>query len=640
MEFINQAGEVFGPVGVAWITDHFIPALEQVYGLIAVLTVGLALVGFGAVVVGRHRVRSADLVCGWGVVGLVLTLMGVFTQVPFVHVTVALGFLSIPAIVFIAFRDDHVLVAGTGRILTLTAPLFLLAAAMTASQWAEFSQWLMMERFIWDQDAFPRLGLPKLLAEDPAHPYGVPLMTYPASRLAGFFVENAGPLFNLLLLFSFALAVMELIRRAAGRAGDGVPGWGMAALGILVVTVFNPTFTPRVLLTTNTDLPAAVAVAFAALAGWSMLAGLAQDRQQGRARTGQAWQGALQMGLVLAALVGAQRTAPVLSVLLVAGVFLAGLRDPRVGLWRLAALLPLIVVPPAVMYGVWGFHVAEALPGGVYGLRWFETWNAQGIPIIAAGLARVMLAHGAYFILALIIVAFGFKALFRFAGDLDRLAIIAATVIGGYNAYLFYTYVAVFSGGDAATAASYWRGNTQLGLLAVAFGAYGGALLWRRYLFSRLRTVPAAIAVTLVIALPVIFADKLRFDLSPPNQFVRSIGEELAASLPPDSRLMVIDPQETGLYAKMMGYLLYGTAQMAGEVNLLHGFGADGVRRQIQKYKPTHIWVRTRNGAVAAALNLKLEERTAYLLRRGGQGWEVAQSWAYPGAGPPADDPG
>ena len=87
---------------------------------------------------------------------------------------------------------------------------------------------------IWLTSAcFGKNSMPKPLADNPAHPYGVALMTYPASRLAGFSIENAGPLFNLLLLLSFALAVVELIRRAAGRAGDGLPGWGMAALGVL-----------------------------------------------------------------------------------------------------------------------------------------------------------------------------------------------------------------------------------------------------------------------------------------------------------------------------------------------------------------------------------------------------------------------
>lgn len=633
MEFINQVTEQYGSPGVSWIADHFIPTLEQVYGLISVLTVALALVGFGAAAAasGRRRMRSADLVCGWGVVSLVLTLTGVFTAVPFIQVTVALGFLSIPAIIFTAFRDDAILAVGTGKILVLTAPLILLAAAMAPSQWSEFSQWLLADRFLLDQDAFPRLSLPKSLADQPAHAYGVSLMTYLASRLAGFFTENAGPLFNILLLFSFSLTVMEIIRRAAGRAGDGIPGWGMAALGVLAVSLLNPSFTPKLVLTANTDMPAAVAAAFAGVAGWLMVEGLA------RGKAGQAWQSALQMGFILAALVNAEPAAPVLSVILVAAVYIAGLRDPQVEFWRLAVLLPLIAVPPAVIYGAWDLHVSVALPGAAHGVSLFEAWNTARIPAVAAGMLEVVFQRPLYFLLALTVIAFGVKAMFRFAGSLDRLAIIAAVAIGGYNAYLFHAYVTVSGGDGSSAAASYWRYSTHLGLLAVAFGAHGGALLWRHYLSGRLAALPSALAVGLVLALPLAFADKLRFDIVPPKQFVFSVGRELANVLPPDSRVMVIDPLETGFYAKMIGYLLYGKAQIAGSVSRFHGLDAGGIRRYVEKYQPTHIWLHTQNEAVKEAFGLRLDIRSAHLLAPAGQGWEAIRSWPYPGYTLPGD---
>lgn len=617
----------------SFVLTYFAPAPTQVLGLLAVLAVALACVTLGALVGGRRRLAAADLVCGWAVAGSVLTLAGTAAAVPFTPVAIALG-LAAMAGLFVAWRrDGRILAAGTVRMLVLGLPLIWLVAGMAPSQWDEFSHWLLASRYLVEVDLFPGLGRPPSIADYPAYPYGVSLITYLVSRAAGFFVENAGPLFNVLLLFSFGLVAMRLVRKGLSLPEHAAPGWGMAALGILAVAGVNPTFVQKVILTAYADLPTAVALGMAGVLGWFMLEALADD-DRAAARTF-AWQ----MGLALAALVNAKSANLVLAVFVVAGVVLAGLRDPKVSPGRLAQVLPAVVLPAVVVYGAWAVYTQAQIPHGSQTVKPFAQWDLSLIPAMLGTVVTIMLKKIGYFGLMIVVAGFAVRALFRFGGAFDRLAIITATTFVGYNLFLWFAYVAIFGGYTGVRALSYWRYNLHLGMLAVACVVFGGALLWRRYMRERRPRAGSRVAVALVLILPFVFAPKLRFDLVLPKQFVKRVGTEMAEILPAGSRVYVMDPLETGFYAKLMRYQLYGVAALAGDTNLFHGLNPREVMQRIDDADTTHLWVHTQADWVAPALGVPLAPRTAHLLARAGGGWTVIRSWPYPGYNLPQDIP-
>lgn len=610
----------------------YVPTAQQLVGLAAVLAVGLAFTGLGAAVVGGRRLIEADLVSGWAVVCLFFTLVGVAAPVPFTGLAVVTAVAAIAALYWTWRRDGRLLVPGGIRILVLAAPLLLIATGMMPSQWDEFSHWLVSERYLLDVDGFPRAGGPVNPASFPGYPYGVPLPVYLASRLSGFLVENGGALFNILLLLAAGSMFIRVVRKGSGH-DQTVPTWSLAAFGILGVTLLNTTFVQKVILTAYADLPSAAALAFAAAAGWLMLeAAAAGDDDGARAH-------ALQMGLAAAALVNAKQANLVLFAMLLAGVAIAALRDREVGLARLLGLAPRFAAPAVVIYGVWQWHVAGHLTSGGMQVMAITDWQVEIIPQILATMGTIALKKGAYFGLMVVISACAVRAVVRFGGPFDRLAIITATIFVGYNSFLFFTYFAVFGGVDGINAVSYWRYNLHLGLLGVVCTGYGGALLWRRFVNRVPNPMIARTVVAAVLVLPIVFAPKLRFDIRAPKIYVRAVGGDIAAMLPPGSRLAVIDPLDVGFYSKMMAYALQGVAVVVGRTTVHYKRTPEVIQRFLDTGSPTHVWVHTQVPAVGQVLGQDLASRHSHLLAKEGSKWTLLKSWPYPGYDKPQDIP-
>ena len=249
----------------------------------------------------------------------------------------------------------------------------------------------------------------------------------------------------------------------------------------------------------------------------------------------------------------------------------------------------------------------------------------------------IALRKSGYFALLVVIAGFSLRSLFRHRGPFDTLAIISGAVFVGYNAFLVFAYVAAFGEGDARHAASYWRYNMHLGFLAAATASYGGALVWRRH-GARLPAFRAAwLATVLVLAAPVVLVNKVRFDLHPPKQYVRTVGAELARIMPPDARLAVCDPGDVGFYAKLVRYLLHPDVAMVFEHHIfanrrnLPGKFADS--------RSSHAWVHTQSDEVRALLGAEMPSGASYLLEKTYDGWRVVTSWPYPGYDLPTDIP-
>ncbi|MEE9544879.1 MAG: hypothetical protein V3V55_04685 [Rhodospirillales bacterium] len=153
-----------------------------------------------------------------GVATGVFIVGGIFGPVPFTWLAYGLWAAAIPSAVQLwrRYRRDAAVPAAGGvvwRILALALPLLFLVTAMKASQWDEFSQWLPNAQYIFRYDGFPGGGMPAISSAYSAYPYGLPLITYLASKMAGAFIENGGALANLFLLLLFAPLYLSLVRR-------------------------------------------------------------------------------------------------------------------------------------------------------------------------------------------------------------------------------------------------------------------------------------------------------------------------------------------------------------------------------------------------------------------------------------------
>ena len=603
--------------------SYFIDGRDQFLTLGAVLLLWLGLAGIGAVITGERREYEATPLYGWAVAVVLLTFSGVLSPIPFTYVAWLLAAIALPATVIAYRRHGGLLAAGSLKVFILALPLILIASAMVASQWDEFSHWLPAPRFLLQYDAFPSrdypvTGSPML----PAYPYSWPFLTYLTSRFAGQMVEGTGRLINVLMLMSLGLVAIKLAFEGAGRKMPEKPGWTLCALALMTGTLLNPTFVQKIVLTSYADTPTAVLVAFSAYVSWRLLEVLSSEDDS------QAWLLAWQFALLALVLINIKQVNLVLVVVILAGAMLVGLRDPQIRFVRLLKLLPLMALPALVLYGLWRYHIAVEAPGEEATFKPFDQWNIAVIPLIIKQMLVIAAKKGAHFAIQFIAVGFAIRALFRFHGSFDRLAVLVATAFLGYNAFMLLVYVGSFSEPDALRAVSFWRYNMQLGLMSVVFGAYGVGILWHR--FAEERTVPVWLRtapVVLIVAATMMFPHKLRFDLEPPKPRFNGVAFYATEAVPMDKKLIVLDPTGTGESSVItrartnrpdIPYRASGTLNTVASIREL----------LIKAPQDGYVIVHSTTPKSNQVLGLELKSDLSYLIvRNNSGGWKVLHTW-------------
>jgi hypothetical protein len=162
--------------------QFFNPSPAQLLGLVSVLITVFCFGCFGALAGGRTRFAAADIFTGWGLITGGLTLAGIIAVAPFSWLVYVFWAWAAVSAFFVWRRDrfDGPLPGAFGlmwRVLVLALPLLVLVAAMKASQWDEFSQWLPNATYLFRFDGFPSSYLPQSPSVFPAYPYAGPLMT-------------------------------------------------------------------------------------------------------------------------------------------------------------------------------------------------------------------------------------------------------------------------------------------------------------------------------------------------------------------------------------------------------------------------------------------------------------------------------
>ncbi|MEL0105590.1 MAG: hypothetical protein VW802_01425 [Rhodospirillaceae bacterium] len=627
--------------------NAFSPTADQLLGLLSLAIVLILFSVIGAAATGQRRFSGVDIFVGWGVTVFIFVLFGTFTNISFKVLAFGIFAVAFLSSWFVIVRDrrNGTITANANqlwRIIVLAIPFLLLVTAMRASQWDEFSHWLPNAQFIYHFDAFPQTNLPKNPSALPAYPYGLALVTYLASKLAGHFVENTSAILNILLLFIYAVILTNIITESFKKNKCFTAHWSLLALCMLGVTILSTTFVQKIVLTSYADSTTSVTLAVVAVLSWKILNNLAAPSQAEGNKTESsvlAWQ----CGLVIALFVYLKQTNLVLLVLLFSGLTVVALRDPAIRIIEFIKLWPKLLLPGLIVYVAWRYHVSQHFPYGEFSLLPYEKWLIGDAFNILGRMASIALKKTPYFLVMLAIAFLAIRSLFLTIGPAERLFILVASVFLGFNFFLWLMYIAAFGVGEGLRAASFWRYNTQLGLLAVTGAAYGLAMLWKQHssaLFDnrqKLLKALTSLPVILVLALPFALHQKLRFDVRPQKDHMRDVGQELANYLPKNSMINIVDLHGNGFTGKVLIYELTAAAihkQIKVPVDLRVQFGIktpEQFENLLKKFLSTYMWIHQPLPLIETTLGIKLAPYASHLLKRKNGTWDHIKSWPYKG---------
>ncbi len=604
---------------------YFIDGEYQVLTVLSALLVLLFLSSIGGAIAGRKRTTEADVFTGWGVVTIVFTVAAVFSYSPLGYLSWGFFGTGLACTALLLRRDRRLLPPGTIYVLVLLSPLLLIAAAMEPSQWDEFSHWLSAPKSLFLSNDVPSTDNPPqgttMLA---AYPYGWPYLTFLASRAAGIFMDGAGRIFNIVFLALFGLLALRVALRAAGQEQPPRFNWRLAGLAAFFIALINPTFIQKIILTAYADTGTAVALGFAAYLLWMLLEAEADGD---KAKAGKiAWQAAF----VTAALINIKQVNLILFLGLVISFLIAAWRDPDIRLTRALKMALGIGVLPLLVYAVWRYHVGTNLQGAEAQLMPFENWHVGLIGQIFLQMLVVASKKFAFFAVMTVATGFAVAAFFRPSGRYGRLAILGGGTFVSYNVFLLFTYVASFGEREALTAVSYWRYNTHLGMIAVLLIAAMAGILWKRWkVEDRLPGKVAWLPVLLVVAAPFVFAHKLRFDLEPNKPHYSAVARDIAASIPNEMTLVMVDPKGTGESVVITRYitgrksiLFISSFQNPVLPNIL-----EVMRKREEK---SLVLVHSITPEMKEHYSGRLAYDVSYLLEWGKDDWRVVRKWPYP----------
>jgi hypothetical protein len=597
------------------------PQLVQAAALVAV-AFGLNMIGAAArrLTGGGDALPAADLMVGWVAVTALFTLLGSLTTLPFTARAWGVAALATVATGWCVRRRAPLLPEGGGRLLVLLLPLFLVTLSKVPSENDEFSQWLPNLRYLLLVDHFPGAGLPVSDSTFPAYPYTLNFVAYLASRLSGTLADTAVPRFNMLLLGSLALLLLDIFRR--GHPTGAAAGWRGVALALLAVTLFSPTFVPNLVLSNYADGATAVSVAFFAV----LLLRLVEAERPGAGLR-------LQVAAAAAALLMTKQANLVLLVLVLGAVAVTHLRRPM-------ALVPVAVslVPAVLLYLAWRHQVAS-IAGGEMPIPAFSDWQWHQLAETLGSMATVVGNKGGYFGLATVLCGVALHGMVKGRQAGGRLPLVFAAAFSGFTVFLLWVYLAVYTGYEGRSAASFWRYHTQLGGLQLAAAAALLPALLRRLPADRFGRASAAFgALCLVLAAsgPILAWRFVRFDLHPMKAYGRAVMADARAILPADARIAVLDATGSGFMDNFVKWHLgFGRHLVFG----ISAFNAGGACPKLAATgaAATHLWALSWTAECLDGLGMQLSPGASHLLaRRPEGGWVEMRSWPFSGFSDPA----
>jgi hypothetical protein len=528
--------------------ETFLPTALQAEGLLAVLASGLVMVMLGRLILGSRALPEIGLIAGWGAVSLVLTLWGASTQETMrIPAAALVGVAAIGAFIPRGRLAEPDLVA-LGRLLLVALPLIAVLAAAWPSGPDTFTNQLPNAAYLYDYGQFPATNRPPMLALWPAFPYNLQLAAFLPALLVPAFPPNVLTHVNLLLQLALALLLARSMRGPQALSA-AAPSWAAIGGGILLTTFLNPGFDPKIQFSGYGDPTIAVALAFAAWQAERLLAALAGDRSVPEER----------LGLVLVLLAGA--AIKQVSIFLMGSVVLVavllGAFDKRIGPARALSSLTAAFLPAILLIGVWRFYVATHFaPDDELRFLPMDQWSLDNIPAILSNMGYQIWQRLPFFVLLYGVSLSAIPMVLRRGlTPAARLFLLTLGVTLLYTAFLTFTYVAHFPGQIGASAHSFFRYNTHLGLLAtLAIVVFVRESWIRRGApdLGRGWSAVAVAAIVLAVATPIASAGWTRSDRRQPQPDIWNLAAWVAPYLNDGDRVALLLPGDNRSVALML----------------------------------------------------------------------------------------
>jgi hypothetical protein len=596
----------------------YLPNAHELAGAAGIAATLLLFLALGSAATPRRTRPEIQLAAGWGVACLALTAWGVLTPWSLRWPAAGLGIAGLVWLARPGWRERLRGWHGLGRMLLLTAPLWLGMLSVWPSQIDTWLNLLPNAAYLFDHDRLPTATLPASYSFLPVAPYNTQFADYLGSLAAGSFAEGGMSLFNVALLCAAALLVARAL-----AATERAPPWWACAIALLLVGPLNPGFVPRFHLSAYGETPLAVTTLFAVWLAAEMLGDLAR---------GVAWPRALApLALVLAALVNTKQSG--IGILVPVGVTMAALAwaDPAVTTRRAVRAIAAALAPSIALYLLWrGFALDSGFAEGELKPLPLAEWNVLLLPRIVLAVLVAMFRKATFFLCVAALLMLSARVLRRRPWSSEgRLLAMICGVIVLFNGFLLFTYVAHFPAEWALGAHSYFRYNTQISLLlmlgfVVALRAGAAEWLAARPEVAR-KGAAGAVAVALV--LPLAAMPLLRFDRATPQPELRRLGNAVAAHLRPGDRLALLLPHDTddSIGSYLRGVLLFTEPRRLG----------------LDFRTETEAWPATLETVAAAGYPLALvtcappgladvPAGDAALLRDTPDGWRSVQTWTWP----------
>ena len=601
---------------------------EQALPIITALVLWLGLAGLGGLFTAKDRIIESNVIYGWAIISGILTIIGAVFAQSLYTLSSILALLSLVGIYRSAKGGQPLFIKGMWRVFIMAFPLLWISGAMEPSQWDEFSHWLPASKYLIEFDSFPTkirpfFG-PQML---PAYPFGWPYLMYLSSLISGQFINNVSSTLNIFLLLSFSTFALRTAYRIAGNKFTDHISWPFASVIVLFATIFNPTFVQKIILTAYSDLSTAVLTGFSMLVGYNFLKTLAERKSSS------SWSHAWQLSLVLSLLINVRQANLVLVTAVIVSLTIMVLRDYEIQIMKYFKYIFFSLFPIMLVYISWRYHVAiefNEMPGAEVSFKQFNSWNLTLIPEILKSMGYVSFKKIGFFAPMLVACYFGIKGLIRCETDFDKISILAASIFLFYTAFLFLTYVAAFPAASAATAVSFWRYSTHNGMVATAFISIGGLYFLKgRNISTEFSVLVKALAIVLVVILPLAFAHKIRFDLEPPKPHFTSVAKEMRTLIPQKGLVFVLDPMGTGESNKITYYYLnqLGTGYIAAFNNpsIAH------IQSRLNGLKnKTYVVVHSLIPGVSEYFGADLGNDKSYLFQKHKKSWLLVHNWRKP----------
>jgi hypothetical protein len=599
------------------VTPYF-PHLQDLLALVTTWAIGAVLLLAGAGLTGNRVAPEFQIGAGWGILCLVLTMWGVFVPLSLRYPAAAFVIAALGVMLLPERRPSSGAWAAVGRMLAVSLPLWLIMAPIRPSQPDTFLNLLPNAFYLVDYGRLPTSALPPSFSFLPAAPYNTQYLSVLGSFLDKDYPASGMSLVNVMLQLVAALAIARALAPRP-MAATTPPAWGLVAMGLLLATLLNPGFVPRIHFTAYGE-PALAATAV--LAAWLFVSA------QGQLAAGSHPAQLLPLALTLAAIVNIKQTGFGLVAALAGAAVISVCAEWKPQRARAARFTVSAVVPAVLLYAVWRYHVAHA---GVDELKPlpFAEWNWAHLSETAASIFNVVAAKPFYFgCVAIAMLALPLQFWRKGWTPTTRLLAFNAALLVLYNVFIGMTYIAAFPPEMSVVAHSYFRYNTHLSLvlvlsLALAARDFGAA--------ARLRQEWIRLASTAVLALvvltPIAFVKRLRFDLDMPQPLVWDLAKNVSAHLQDGDRLALLLPGDNDSVATMISGILADTAPRRHMLDILRRNTAD---------------LATLDEAARLGYGFALVSCTpagwedlppseAVLLRRTPDGWRLLAAWPYPG---------